>query len=255
MAATAKSKIRKRSESRKFGSTGGIRVYERLKALIISGEFIPGADLDEAELVRRFSVSRTPVREALIRLSMEGLVTMAPSRGAKVSSLNFSDVTDHLEIMDILTPSICYLAALRRTTADLESIKLHVDRLNATGRDELHERLDAIFELYTALGKATHNRSLSEAYRLTIYVKLRIGRISAARSETTEGWERHKAELQGVYDEIYDSISDQDAGQAQKAAARWMSIIRARLSSIVSSSPTESMDLQLQAYMGRNVSE
>jgi DNA-binding FadR family transcriptional regulator len=180
---------------------------------------------------------------------------MVPGRGTKVSSLNFSDVTDHLEIMDILTPSICYLAALRRTSSDLESIKVHVDQLNATGRDELHERLDAIFELYTALGKATHNHSLSEVYRLTIYAKLRIGRISAARSETTKEWERHKAELQDVYDEIYNSISDQDARQAQKAAARWMSIIRERLSSIISSSPTQAMDMQMQAYMRRNVSE
>ena len=245
MVAAVKPKTRKRSEPGKGASTGSVRTYEKLKALIISGEFSPGSDLDEAELVQRFAVSRTPVREALIRLSMEGLVTMAPSRGAKVSSLNFSDVTDHLEIMDILTPSICYLAALRRTPADLESIKIHVDQLNATGRDDLQQRMDAIFQLYTALGKATHNQSLLVAYRLTIYAKLRIVRISAARSETEEEWERHKAKLQDVYVEIYKSIADGDARQAQESAGRWMSIIRERLSSVVSSSPAQAMEIQL----------
>ncbi len=245
MIALAKTRSGKIAERPKGAPTGSARTYEKLKALIISGEFSPGSDLDEAELVQRFSVSRTPVREALIRLSMEGLVTITSGRGAKVSSLNFSDVTDHLEIMDILTPSICYLAALRRTPADLESIKTHVDRLNAAGRDVLQERLDAIFQLYTALGNATHNHSLSEVYRLTIYAKLRIGRISAARSETEKEWEEHKVQLQKVYDEIYNSIAKGDARQAQKSAGRWMSIIRERLSSVVSSSPTQTMDIQL----------
>ena len=157
--------------------SGGVQAYEDLKSLILSGELRPGADLDEGELVRRFSVSRTPVREALIRLSMEGLVTMKPSRGAKVSNLNYSDIADHLEVMDILTPSVCYLAALRRTSDDLESIRAYVDRLNANRRQDVRERLDSIYHLHTSLGTATHNHSLAEIYRLAIYAKLRIGRM------------------------------------------------------------------------------
>ena len=245
MADTAKPRSKKRRTRRKSGATGSVRTYEALKALIISGEYPPGSDLDENELVQRFEVSRTPVREALIRLSMEGLVSMLPNRGAKVSNLNFSDITDHLEIMDILTPSVCYLAAFRRTPADLTAIKAQVDRLNATGRHDLHERLDAIFQLYTALGKASHNDSLAHLYRLTIYAKLRIGRVSAARSETKEEWEAHMAELSAVYLEIYDSIEDGDATRAQSAARQWMNIIRERLSSAVSSSPTRDMEIQL----------
>jgi DNA-binding GntR family transcriptional regulator len=228
---------------RKGAATGAVRTYENLKALIISGEFSPGSDLDENELVQRFSVSRTPVREALIRLSMEGLVTIAPSRGAKVSNLNFSDITDHLEIMDILTPSVCYLAALRRTPEDMIAIKKQVDRLNSTRRDELQKRLDAIFHLYTALGKASHNETLSHLYRLTVYAKLRIGRVSAARSETKAKWAAHMAELQEVYNDLYNSIDSGDAHKAQLAARQWMNIIRKRLSSAVSSSPTQDIEI------------
>ena len=241
----AKNLPKKLGARRGDGATGSVRTYEALKALIISGEFGPGSDLDENELVRRFEVSRTPVREALIRLSMEGLVSMLPNRGAKVSNLNFTDITDHLEIMDILTPSVCYLAALRRTPTDLEAIKEQVDRLNAIGRNELHERLDAIFQLYTALGKASHNESLGHVYRLTIYAKLRIGRVSAARSETKDEWEAHVAELREVYLNIYDSINAGDAPKAQSAARQWMNIIRKRLSSAVSFAPTKDMEVQL----------
>lgn len=227
------------------GATGSVRVYEGLKELIISGELDPGAHLDEQELVRRFEVSRTPVREALIRLSSEGLVSMLPNRGAKISNLNFSDVTDHLEIMDILTPSVCYLAALRRTSADLETIKEQVERLSDTKRDDLKDRLDAIFHLYTALGKATHNGSLSHLYRLSIYSKLRLGRVSASRTETKAEWKAHMAELRKVYGSIYSSIEARDATGAQSAARQWMNLIRERLSSVVSSSPSREMDIQL----------
>ena len=245
MVTTAKSPTTRGRSKRENGATGGLRTYEAIKELIITGELSPGSDLDESELVKRFQVSRTPVREAFIRLSTEGLVSMLPNRGAKVSNLNFSDITDHLEIMDVLTPSICYLAALRRTPTDLDIIKEQVDRLNSTGRFELTERLDAIFQLYTALGMASHNVPLAHIYRLTIYAKLRIGRISAARSETQEDWERHMAELREVYLNIYNSIASRDAAKAQTAAHQWMNIIRDRLSSAVSAAPTRDMNLSL----------
>lgn len=213
--------------------------------MIIANEYKAGSDLDEVELVNRFNVSRTPIREALIRLSMEGLVTMAPSRGAKVSNLNFSDITEHLEIMDILTPSICFLAALRRTDQDLDDIMQEITRLNTAEQDDLRARLDAIFCLYTALGKATHNESLEHIYRLTIYAKLRIGRISASRLESKEEWSAHVEELSRVYGAIYDCISNRDADGAHSAAGEWMKIVRERLSSVVSSSSTHQMMTQL----------
>ena len=239
------SKDQPKKRNRARGSTGSAHAYESLKELIITSEFKPGADLDEHELVRRFEVSRTPVREALIRLSSEGLVSMLPNRGAKVSNLNFSDVTDHLEIMDILTPSVCYLAALRRTPADLDAIREQVNRLSDTKRDDLQDRLDAIFHLYTALGKATHNESLFHIYRLTIYAKLRLGRVSAQRTETAEEWEAHMADLRKVYNDIFSSIESRDGPGAQSAARQWTNLIRERLSSVVSSSPTRAMEVQL----------
>jgi len=246
MIARVKSRTSRRRTPPKTGLTGSVRTYEALKALIISGALAPGSDLDESELVQRFEVSRTPVREALIRLSMEGLVTNLPNRGAKVSNLNFSDVTDHLEIMDILTPSVCYLAALRRTDADLEAIREQVDRLNATGREEVQKRVDAIFDLYTALGEATHNETLAHLYKLAIYAKLRIFRMSAERSETQEEWAAHIAELREVYLDLYSSIEAGNAPKAQSAARQWMNIIRERLSKALLSAPSRDVEVQLR---------
>ncbi len=245
MVSEDKQKARRKATPRKKKTGGGAQAYESLKALIISGEFSPGSDLDEGELVKLFSVSRTPVREALIRLSVEGLVTMKPSRGAKVSNLNFSDIADHLEIMDILTPSICYLVALRRTPSDLETIKTHVNELNANRQSDLTGRLDSMFKLHTTLGAATHNQSLAEIYRLATYAKIRIGKLSAERTETKAEWKAHKTELQNVYQKIYDSIAKRDALGAQKAGSQWTSVIRKRLSSMMSSAPTQDLKIKL----------
>ena len=53
------------------------------------------------QLCKAYRVSRTPVREALIRLASEDLVELEPNRGAKVASVQFVDVVDHYEAMDI----------------------------------------------------------------------------------------------------------------------------------------------------------
>ena len=227
---------------RKKRQTG--RTYESLKQLIISGELGPGSDLDESDLVHRLRISRTPVREALIRLSAEGLVRMLPNRGAKVSSLDFSDISEHLEIMDILTPSVCYLAALRRTPADLAAIKAQIDRLNAMDRRDLPQRLDAIFRLYTALAEASHNQPLLDVYRLAIYAKLRIGHLSAGRAETQQEWLSHKQELEEVYRHLYRSIEQGDAQAAQSVATTWMRMVRDRRSSFVTASASRNLQVQ-----------
>src|SRR5205085_12410577 len=65
--------------------TGTQRVYAQVREDIISLRLPPGADLDEASLEQRFGVSRTPVREALIRLASEGLIVLLPNRGARIS--------------------------------------------------------------------------------------------------------------------------------------------------------------------------
>ena len=60
------------------------RVYERLRDEIIAGSLEPGEQLVEARIATEFGVSKTPVREALIRLQRDGLVEIEPYRGARV---------------------------------------------------------------------------------------------------------------------------------------------------------------------------
>ena len=101
---------------------GAAYVYEHLRDMILRLELAPGTRIDETDIVNRLEVSRTPVREALVRLSSEGLVTILPNRGAQVSPLDVMELTGYFEALELAHRAVQHWAAARRTHADLERI-------------------------------------------------------------------------------------------------------------------------------------
>jgi DNA-binding GntR family transcriptional regulator len=99
------------------------RVYATLRHEILTMKLAPGTALDELGVAERFGVSRSPVREALVRLSGDGLVTILPNRGNVVTPMDFARVPEFLDALDLLQRVTTRLAALHRTTADLASIR------------------------------------------------------------------------------------------------------------------------------------
>ena len=73
-------------------------VFETLRQKILKGELKPGERLIEVALAQRLGVSRTPVREAIHKLEQEGLVVMAPRKGAQVATISAQSVRDVLEV-------------------------------------------------------------------------------------------------------------------------------------------------------------
>ena len=73
-------------------------VFNTLRKAILKGELKPGERLMEIALVERLGVSRTPVREAMRKLELEGLVVMIPRRGAQVANITEKDLNDVLEV-------------------------------------------------------------------------------------------------------------------------------------------------------------
>lgn len=78
------------------------RVYQQIRKGILCGTWKPGEALTELKLTQKLSVSRTPVREALRQLELEGLVEMRPNRGAVVVGIGPSDIEDIYEIRSLL---------------------------------------------------------------------------------------------------------------------------------------------------------
>lgn len=103
--------------------TGASFVYEQLRAEILNLDLEPGTLLDETELSKRYGVSRSPVREALIRLSAEGLVRTLRNRSSIVSFLDISEILGFFDSLDLLYRVTARRAALAARAADIVAIK------------------------------------------------------------------------------------------------------------------------------------
>ena len=98
-------------------------VFHALREAIITGELKPGDRLMETPLAERMGVSRTPVREAIRKLELEGFVVMLPRKGAQVAQITRKDIGDVLEIRAVLEGLGVELAAKRMQSEDIEELK------------------------------------------------------------------------------------------------------------------------------------
>lgn len=109
---------------RKRGS--GVKlVYDVLRDEIISLELPPGSPIDENQLAERFAMSRTPIREALVRLAGEGLVTTLPNRSTVVSNIDFLSLPAFFDAITLMYRVTNRQAARYRTDEDIEIIRTH----------------------------------------------------------------------------------------------------------------------------------
>lgn len=98
-------------------------VFKTLRQAILKGELEPGERLMEIQLAERLGVSRTPIREAIRKLELEGLVLMIPRRGAEVARISESSLRDVLEVRRSLEELAIYLACQRMTEEEMEELQ------------------------------------------------------------------------------------------------------------------------------------
>jgi DNA-binding GntR family transcriptional regulator len=92
--------------------------YLSIKAKILDSEYAPGSQVLEQEIADALSLSRTPVREALVRLQHEGLLTITPRHGVRISALSPSDMREIYEVLLSLEPTAVELLARRRPSPE-----------------------------------------------------------------------------------------------------------------------------------------
>jgi DNA-binding GntR family transcriptional regulator len=111
-------------------------IAEELEGLILAGTFADGERLDEVQLAERFAVSRTPLREALQRLAVSGLVEAIPRRGVFVRQPGAVELVEMFEVMAELEAACARLAATRISDAALDDMRA----ANARCRDAVAAR-------------------------------------------------------------------------------------------------------------------
>jgi DNA-binding GntR family transcriptional regulator len=142
-------------------------VAERLRQQIFNRELEPGAWIDEQKLAAEYGISRTPLREALKVLSVEGLVTMKLRRGAYVTEMSVQDVADVYRLLGLLESDAAAEACERASADDLRELRRLHDELEAAAPQR---------ERYFALNEAFHLRLLEVArnrWRAQIVADLR----------------------------------------------------------------------------------
>jgi DNA-binding GntR family transcriptional regulator len=153
-------------------------VYELIKRDILTGRLHRGAPLVEARLAQEFSVSKTPVREALIRLRLDGLVTIERFRGARVANPSLKDVREIFELRRWIESGIAAQIAQERPSDTLAKLRLNIKESRLylrQGREE--EYLAAIREFDDILATGTGN---ALAYQLLRYLYNIFGLIAVA---------------------------------------------------------------------------
>jgi GntR family transcriptional regulator, rspAB operon transcriptional repressor len=150
-------------------------VYESLRSDILTCRLAPGDDMREQELAERYAVSRQPVREALLRLEREHLVTVQPRQGYRVNPISLSDARDLLQFRLVLEPA-CVMAAIENasdgTLKALDEFRLF------SGDHEAFITYNRAF--HTALAQASGNRRMAASLCDLIGQADRLVRVSLA---------------------------------------------------------------------------
>lgn len=140
-------------------------VYEHLRRAVLDGEIPPGERMGEVELGERLGVSRTPIREALMRLAQDGLLTAEANKGVRVRTVSAAEARDTYVVREELDGLAAALAAQHHTPEDAQRLQAALDTLNATESGDYREqtRLDLAFHRTVAL--ASHNAALIDLSR------------------------------------------------------------------------------------------
>ena len=136
-------------------------VFNTLRRAILTGELKPGERLMEIHLANRLGVSRTPIREAIRKLELEGLVTMIPRRGAEVAQITEKSLQDVLEVRRALDALCAELACDRITAEGKAALKRACDSFEeATKTGEVVTIAEADVALHDIIVCATGNQRL-----------------------------------------------------------------------------------------------
>lgn len=191
-------------------------VVDNIRQAIISGEFPAGMRLMELQLAEEMGVSRTPVREAIRKMELEGLVVMIPRRGAYVADISIKDINEVYEIRTALDVLAAGLAAERIDDDEIKQMKelLDADKPLVAAKD-----YPRIIENDTAFHDVIYKASRNKRC-MNIISNLRE-QITAIRGRSMPYPGRLETMLK-EHENIYEAIAQRSVDKAQKAVRTHM---------------------------------
>jgi DNA-binding GntR family transcriptional regulator len=171
---------------------------DRLRDMIVEGALAPATRISERMIQERFGISRTPLREAFKVLAAEGLITLAPNRGAVVTRLSFDELQAAFELLSALDGAAGELACERATDHEIDAVYgLHQLMVAHHNASDLHQYFHVNKAIHLAIVDAAHNEAISRVYRAEA---ARIDRYRYAGNRTATHWARAIREHDHILD-------------------------------------------------------
>jgi len=187
-------------------------VFDTLRDAIISGILRPGERLMEIQLAEELGVSRTPIRETIRKLELEGFVVMVPRKGAYVAGISLKNIADVFEVRASLEALAAGLAAERITDEELEELeRILVKKAEYLEKGSLHEFVNSDTEFHDTLYRTSRNKRLVQILSNLQDEIHRFRSVSLAfPGRMHEALDEHR--------KIVEAVGDRDIARAQSLA-------------------------------------
>ncbi|MCG9969022.1 GntR family transcriptional regulator [Pelotomaculum terephthalicicum JT] len=187
-------------------------VFESLREAILLGRLKPGERLMEVQLAEEMGVSRTPVREAIRKLELDGFVVMVPRKGAYVAAITLKDIADVFEVRAALEGMAAGLAAERITEEELDQLERSLVQIRESqSGDNLNAVVEGDTAFHDIIYRASRNQQLEQ---IITHLREQIQRFRMTSlsqpGRTKFALDEHK--------KIVEAISDRDVEQARLLA-------------------------------------
>lgn len=187
-------------------------VFNTLRQAILIGDLKPGERLMEIHLANKLGVSRTPIREAIRKLELEGLVTMIPRRGAEVAQITEKSMNDVLEVRRSMDALCVELACERISEQELDDLENACDDFaEAVKTKDIRKIAHADVALHDIIVQATGNR------RLVQLINNLSEQMYRYRFEYLKDISRHQSLIK-EHRMIYEGIRKRNKEEASSAA-------------------------------------
>src|SRR6202790_2512494 len=171
-------------------------IVSRIRDMIIEGTLAPGSRIHEGHLGQELGVSRTPLREALKYLASEGLLELAPGRGAVVRSFSAKDVEDSLIVLASLEDLAGRLACIHASDDRSREIRrIHDEMMQRYAVRDRLSYLKLNQSIHSAILKASGNEPLAGVHGV---LQARLRRIRYVGDESPEKWAAAVADHQDM---------------------------------------------------------
>lgn len=227
--------------------------YRVLKSEIVMLKLAPGSDFDEADHAKRLNISRTPLREAVIRLSEEGLLKLSPNRGTRVTPMEWDDIREHLEAFEMSQRLTHRWCAVRRSEADMAAIEercLAFEKAMDAGDANAMSQIN--WDFHSTIARGTKNARIQKFYIAQLTENFRISRMAMLMDYYPDAaaYNAHTARIRSEHREIVQAIRDQDADAADDWAQKHSELARKRVAEVLLSSIGSSGNLNLTTKPG-----